>query len=213
MVTTHIVKAFEDELDQLSDLLSQLGHFVETAMEDSMRALINFDTKLAEKVIDEDKIANDLFQSIEEAAISIIARRQPMASDLRMVISAIRMAKDLERIGDLAKNNAKRSKAIGDAMPPETLVRGIERVHSLALGQIKRALNSFTEDDSVVAREVWSSDSEIDAVYTSLFREMLTYMMENPNYITPCTHLLFCAKNLERIGDHATNFYLSTTIL
>lgn len=201
----HIVTAYEEELEDLRSKISELGGFVETAMQSSMKALISFDQSLAERVIREDQIANDMFQNIEEAAISIMARRQPMAKDLRMVISSIRMAKDLERIGDLAKNNAKRAQIIGDDMPPATLVRGLERVSLLAIHQVKRAMDSYIHSDSKAAMEVWSGDGEIDSVYTSLFREMLTYMMENPRYITPCTHLLFCAKNLERMGDHATN--------
>lgn len=142
---------------------------------------------------------------MEESAILTIARRQPLAVDLRETISAIRVSGDVERIGDLAKNIAKRALAIGEEFQPQKIVVGLQHMSDLVLGQLKDVLDAYTQQDTAKAVDVWKRDGAIDALYTSLFRELLTYMMEDPRNITPCTHLLFMAKNLERIGDHATN--------
>lgn len=207
MVLTHnhIVTSFEEELQDVARMVTELGGIVEVALKDSVTALARQDLRLADQVIQTDRRADNLFEKIEEAAINLIARRQPLAKDLRIVISSLRMAKDLERVGDLAKNIAKRTRAIGDDMPSKNLVLGIQRLTEMVSEQLNRVLDSFSRDDSELAEEVWSRDDRVDAMYTSLFREMLTYMMENPRNISPCTHLLFCAKNIERIGDHATN--------
>jgi phosphate transport system protein len=134
-----------------------------------------------------------------------IARRQPMAVDLREIVGALRLANDLERVGDLAKNIAKRVAALeGDFRPPK-LIRGVEHMSSMVQAQLKLVLDSYAERDVNKALTVWKSDEEIDAICTSLFRELLTYMMEDPRNITFCMHLMFCAKNIERMGDHATN--------
>jgi phosphate transport system protein len=146
-----------------------------------------------------------LQHEIEQKAVFTIARRQPMAVDLREIIAALRLSNDLERIGDLAKNIAKRVVALNGDFPPPKLIRGIEHMSDLVLGQLKEVLDSYARRDSARAVDVWKGDDKIDAVYTSLFRELLTYMMEDPRNITLCTHLLFCAKNIERMGDHATN--------
>ena len=135
----------------------------------------------------------------------MIARRQPMAQDLREIMAAIHIATDLERVGDLAKNTAKRVFAVESNFASQRLVAGVEHISEMSLAQLKTVLDSYASRDLAAARSVWERDDEIDAMYTSLFRELLTYMMEDPRNITFCTHLLFCAKNLERIGDHATN--------
>ncbi len=146
-----------------------------------------------------------LQREIEERAILTIARRQPMAVDLREIVGALRVSNDLERIGDLAKNIAKRVIALGPASYPTQVIRGVEHMADLVLGQVKQVLDAYARRDVPQAMEVWRGDEEIDAVNNSLFRELLTYMMEDPRNITFCTHLLFCAKNIERMGDHATN--------
>ncbi|MCL4140969.1 UNVERIFIED_CONTAM: hypothetical protein GTU68_033822 [Idotea baltica] len=172
---------------------------------DAMRALIRADAFMAKRVIAEDRDLDSLQRLVEENAVRTIAKRQPMASDLREIIAALRVANDLERCGDLAKNIAKRAIAIqGLALPPK-LIHGIEHISELTQAQLARVLDAYVTKDVDSAEFVWRNDDEIDAMYTSLFRELLTYMMEDPRNISSCTHLLFCAKNVERIGDHATN--------
>jgi phosphate transport system protein len=154
-------------------------------------------------------------REIYEKAVLVIAKRQPMASDLREIIGSIRIASDLERVGDLGKNIAKRVIAVHTMAQPRKLVRGLEHLAELALTQLKEVLDAFATRSPDLANSIRERDEEIDAIYTSLFRELLTYMMEDPRNITACTHLLFCAKNIERIGDHATNiaetvYYVAT---
>ena len=144
-------------------------------------------------------------REIEEKAVLTIARRQPMAVDLREIVAALRVCSDLERIGDLAKNIAKRVMVLDDEASPTQLMRGVERMANMALAQLKQVLDAYGGRDLSAALEVWNGDEQIDAMCTSLFRELLTYMMEDPRNITFCIHVMFCAKNLERMGDHATN--------
>jgi len=205
VANNHIVSSFNEELGDISRMVTELGGIVEVALLESVSALVKQDHRLADRVIQTDRRADALFEEIEESAITLIATRQPVAQDLRIVIAAIRMANDLERVGDLAKNIAKRTRAIGDDMPSTNLLHGIQRLADLVAKQLNRVLDSFAQEDTSLAEEVWSRDDQVDAMYTSIFREMLTYMMENPRNISPCAHLLFCAKNIERIGDHATN--------
>jgi phosphate transport system protein len=146
-----------------------------------------------------------LQRDIEEKAILTIARRQPMAIDLREVVGALRICNDLERIGDLAKNIAKRVAALSGDFRPHKLIRGVEHMSTLVLSQLKQVFDAYAGRDLASALAVWQGDEQIDAMCTSLFRELLTYMMEDPRNITFCIHLLFCAKNIERMGDHATN--------
>jgi phosphate transport system protein len=162
------------------------------------------DRKLADLIVANDKKIDALETQVEEKAILTIAKRQPMAADLRHVIVAIRIAADIERIGDLAKNVAKRTHAIDDDVPRK-LAAGLTRMGQLSQNQIKLVLDAFAGNNAAQALEVWRHDDELDALYNSIFRELLTYMMEDPRMIGACTHLLFAAKNLERIGDHATN--------
>jgi len=211
----HIVTSFEDDLQGLSRSIAEMGGRAEQIVEHSIAALLGADASLAHEVIEADKKVDALHRQIEESAILVIARRQPLAQDLRETVAAIRIASDLERIGDLGKNIAKRAVVIQNETFSQKVRVGVEHLAELGLRQVKKVLDAYASRDVEKAREVCAQDQEIDAVYTSLFRELLTYMMEDPRNITMCTHLLFCAKNLERIGDHATNiaetvFYLIT---
>lgn len=205
MASQHTVRAFDDDLTFLARRLAAMGGHAERLVDQAVKALVNADAGLARKVVEDDAILDATQREIDDRAILVIARRQPMADDLREVIGAIRISADLERVGDLAKNIAKRVAAVADSRQPASLFRGIEALSEMALTQLKDVLDVHASRD--VAR-LWSMrdrDEQIDAMYTSLFRELLTYMMEDPRNISSCTHLLFCAKNIERIGDHATN--------
>ncbi|MFN8832139.1 MAG: phosphate signaling complex protein PhoU [Labrys sp. (in: a-proteobacteria)] len=214
-MSDHIVTSFDQELRALRNMIAEMGGYAEKALVDSVNALIKRDAALAQRVIALDGTVDALQASVEERAILLIARRQPMATDLREVISAIRVSNDLERIGDLAKNIAKRVVALNGQTQPAKFFGGFDHMADLVLDQLKQVLDAYAQRNFEVAAEVWRSDGAIDAMYTSLFRELLTYMMEDPRNIGFCTHLLFCAKNIERIGDHATNIaetvhYLAT---
>ncbi len=201
----HIVASFDEDLKELAHKISEAGGLAERSVERSVRALVTIDTAEARKVIEDDAQIDNLQRDIEEKAITTIARRQPVAHDLREIVAAINIANDLERVGDLAKNTAKRVIAIGPQFQPQQFVHGVEHLAELAMEQLKNVLDSYVARDLDQALVVWRRDDEIDVLYTSLFRELLTYMMEDPRNISFCTHLLFCAKNIERIGDHATN--------
>jgi phosphate transport system protein len=172
---------------------------------ESVDALIRRDVALGKRVVAADLEIDRLQHAIEERAVLTIARRQPMAIDLREIVGAMRVATDLERIGDLAKNMGKRVAALENDFQPLKLIRGLEHMTDLVLSQVKSVLDAYAAHDLPAAMAVWKGDEEVDAICTSLFRELLTYMMEDPRNITACTHLLFMAKNIERIGDHATN--------
>ncbi|MBY3172296.1 MULTISPECIES: phosphate signaling complex protein PhoU [Rhizobium] len=215
MASTHIYSAYDDDLKFLSRRISEMGGLAEQMVAEAVRALVNGDTALAQKVISDDVILDHAEREIGDKAIVTIARRQPMASDLREIMGSIRIAADLERVGDLGKNTAKRVIAVQSTGVPRKLARGLEHLSELALVQLKEVLDVYTNRSADKANAIRERDNEIDAMYTSLFRELLTYMMEDPRNITSCTHLLFCAKNIERIGDHATNiaetiFYMTT---
>jgi phosphate transport system protein len=201
----HIVTSYENELRDLTRKVAEMGGRAERLVADSVAALMKRDTELAERVIVQDKAVDVLQREIEEDSIAMIARRQPLATDLREIVSALRVAGDLERIGDLAKNTAKRALALDGEYRAQKQLRGVEHMSEIAIEQLKAVLDAYSNHDDARALEVWKRDGEIDAIYTSLFRELLTYMMEDPRHITLCTHLLFAAKNIERIGDHATN--------
>ncbi len=201
----HTVRSYEDELALLDKKIAHMGGLAENNLGQSFEALERRDPKLAETVIRSDRAIDALQREIEELVISIIARRQPMADDLRHVMAAIRISGDLERIGDLAKNIAKRALAIAHETHPKPLISGFRHMVELALRQLKDVLDAYAERDSQRALQVWTEDAQIDAMYNSLFRELLTYMMEDPRNIGLSTHLLFGAKNIERVGDHTTN--------
>ncbi len=201
----HTSTAFDDDLRELSSRLAEMGGLAERLLADSVRALVKRDTDLAQRVIASDVQIDLLLREIEEKAVLTIARRQPMAVDLREIVAALRISNDLERVGDLAKNTAKRVLALDGEYQAPRLLRGVEHMSEMVLAQLKEVLDAYGARDDKRAVAVWKRDGEVDAMYTSLFRELLTYMMEDPRHITLCTHLLFCAKNIERIGDHATN--------
>ena len=203
-MTEHTAKAFDVDLQELTRMVAEMGGLAEKQVADAVGALARRDAERAKRVLAMDASVDALQQEIEEKAVLTIARRQPMAVDLREVVSALRIANDLERIGDLAKNIAKRVALTGD-FHPQKLIRGVEHMAAMVLGQLKEVLDSYGGHDLVKAMMVWKGDEEIDAMCTSLFRELITYMMEDPRNITFCIHLMFSAKNIERMGDHATN--------
>ncbi len=205
MMQEHTAKAFDADLQELNKYVAQMGGLAEKAIADSVDALVRLDTTLAAHVVSVDQAIDTLQREIEEKAILTIARRQPMAIDLREIVGAMRVATDLERIGDLAKNMGKRVAALENDFQPLKLIRGLEHMTDLVLSQVKSVLDAYAAHDLPAAMAVWKGDEEVDAICTSLFRELLTYMMEDPRNITFCIHLMFCAKNIERMGDHATN--------
>jgi phosphate transport system protein len=204
-MTDHTMKAFDSDLQDLARMVAEMGGYAEKQIADSVNALARRDSALAQRVTAADTNIDALQREIEEKAVLTIAKRQPMAVDLRDIVGALRFANDLERIGDLAKNIAKRVIALNSEFPPPKLIRGVEHMADLVLGQMKAVLDAYARRDDSKAMMVWRGDEEIDAVCTSVFRELLTYMMEDPRNITFCIHLMFCAKNIERMGDHATN--------
>jgi phosphate transport system protein len=201
----HTAKAFDVDLQELARMVAEMGGLAEKQVADAVDALAKRDTALAQRVTAADAAIDTLQREIEEKAVLTIARRQPMAIDLRDIVGALRIANDLERIGDLAKNIAKRVIALNAEFPPPKLIRGVEHMTDLVLEQLKAVLDAYARRDDDKAMAVWRGDEEIDAVCTSVFRELLTYMMEDPRNITFCIHLMFCSKNIERMGDHATN--------
>ncbi len=205
MMTQHTVKEFDEDLKSLSEMIAEMGGLAEQLVAESISALLSRDLAAAQRIIERDRVIDSLQHAVEEKAVLTIAKRQPMAVDLREVVAALRVSNDLERIGDLAKNIAKRVVALEGQLQPPKLAGGVDHMGELVLGQLKEVLDAYSRRDAVRALQVWKRDGEIDAIYTSLFRELLTYMMEDPRNIGFCTHLLFCAKNIERIGDHATN--------
>lgn len=205
MTEHHTVKAFDSDLQELARMVAEMGGLAERQVADAVDALARRDTALAQRVTAADAQIDALQREIEEKSVLTIARRQPVASDLREVVGALRLANDVERIGDLAKNIAKRVIALNGEFPPPKLIRGVEHMTDLLLGQLKAVLNAYARRSVAEAMAVWRGDEEIDAVCTSVFRELLTYMMEDPRNISFCMHLMFCAKDIERMGDHATN--------
>lgn len=204
-MTKHTVTAFDTDLNDLLLMLAEMAGWVERSVEVAVDSLRSGDRDAAERVIADDDKVDESDRQVESHAVLLIARRQPMGDDLRVIVSAMRVSQDLERVGDLAKNIAKRALIIDGSFQQRQLAHGVDNLARLVLGQLKRSIEAFVERDITKAEAVWRNDTEVDALYTSLFRELLTYMMEDPRNISSCTHLLFCAKNLERIGDHATN--------
>ena len=205
MPSQHTVRSYDEELKFLSHKIAEMGGHAERMVEQSVAAIVNADNALAQRVISDDLILDASEREIDDKAVMIIAKRQPMAVDLREIIGSIRISADLERVGDLGKNIAKRVAAVSESRQPVKLYRWLETLAELALTQLKDVLDAYASRSVQQINVVRDRDDEIDAMYTSLFRELLTYMMEDPRNISACTHLLFCAKNIERIGDHATN--------
>jgi len=204
MSTEHIVKAYDVELNTLIDLIARMGGLAEKQLADAVQSVFKRDTELAVRTVESDVRIDELEQEVDAIAVQLLALRQPMADDLREVIAALKISSDLERIGDYAANIAKRVAALSQ-VPAVKPAHVIPRMGHLAQSMIRRVLDAYAERDADKAVEVRNADEEVDEMYTSLFRELLTYMMEDPRDISACTHLLFIAKNIERIGDHATN--------
>ena len=205
LMSEHTAKAFDADLQELTGKVAEMGGRVEKVIAEAIQALSHRDTALAQRIIAADPTIDGLQREIEEKSILTIARRQPMAVDLRDVVGALRVVNDLERMGDLAKNIAKRVLALQGDFNPQKLIRGVEHMASLVIDQVRQVLDAYASRDLESAMVVWKGDQDVDAMCTSLFRELLTYMMEDPRNITFCIHLMFCAKNIERMGDHATN--------
>jgi len=204
-VVNHTVKSYDRELDTLARRIAEMGGIAEKMVVDAMDALSNADTVLAHQVVATDPRLDALQREIENLSVMTIARRQPVAVDLRELIGAIRIVGDLERVGDLAKNIAKRTIKIGaEARVPRAIV-GLKHMNEVATELMKDVLDAYAQRDAERAREVWERDVDLDALEDSVFRDLLTHMMEDPRNISFCAHLLFCSKNIERIGDHATN--------
>ena len=205
MGSEHTATAFDSDLQELTRLVAEMGGLAERMIVESVDALIRRDITLGQRVVAADIEIDKLQHVIEERAVLTIARRQPMAVDLREIVGAMRVATDLERIGDLAKNMGKRVAALESDFQPLKLIRGLEHMTDLVQSQVKSVLDAYAAHDLPSAIAVWKGDEEVDAICTSLFRELLTYMLEDPRNISFCIHLMFCAKNVERMGDHATN--------
>jgi phosphate transport system protein len=200
----HTVKSFGEQLDALSALVAQMGGLAEAQFASAIEAIARRDSNAAERTVGGDSRIDEIQQEIEERALKLLALRQPMAVDLRETLAAIKTAAELERIGDLAKNIAKRAMVL-NREPPIRLTQSLARMGKAAQIQLKQVLDAFSNRNAEEAEAVWNRDGEIDEIYNSLFRELLTYMMEDPRTIGLCTHLLFVAKNIERSGDHCTN--------
>ncbi len=201
----HTVTSFDEELEHIDRLIRDMGDLAGMMVQSSTRALLGSDNALAQRIISDDSVMDARQRELDEASITLIAKRQPMAQDLRSVVGAIRMAADLERIGDLAKNIAKRVGAVVQTPTQRSLALSIDSMAEMVLLQVKGVVDAYVARDAQSLRELRDRDEKVDIKYTAVFRELLTYMMEDPRNITACTHLLFCAKNLERIGDHVTN--------
>ncbi len=204
MEAEHIVRSYDEELRDLNEMIARMGGLTESQIARAIEALVSRNPDLAETVVADDERVDDLNYEIDEKATVLIALRQPMAFDLRNIIAALKIAADLERIADYASNIARRSLALSEVAPVRP-VNAIPRMSRQVQQMIKEVLDAYVERNVDKAMAVWASDREVDDMYTSLFRELLTYMMEDPRSITPCTHLLFIAKHIERVGDHVTN--------
>jgi len=201
----HTTRAFDADLQELARKIAEMGRLDGEQIADAIDALVKRDTALAKRVIAADDRVDALQRQIEEKAATTIARRQPMAVDLREILGALRISNDLERIGDLAENVAKRMMLVTEEHRLNEVVLQLRHMVDVVRDQLARVLQSYERRDVALALDVWRKDQEIDALNTGLFRELLTFMMEDPRNITFCTHMLFCAKNIERMGDHATN--------
>ncbi|MSO69678.1 MAG: phosphate signaling complex protein PhoU [Alphaproteobacteria bacterium] len=203
-MTDHIVKSYDEELNRMTGVIAQMGGLVEQQISASVAALVRRDTERAAEIVAIDRRIDMLEDEVEQLALRLLALRNPVAFDLRRVTTALKIASDLERMGDYAANVAKRTITLSK-LEPIRLSLQVPRIAELVQGMVKDVLDAYVDRDVEKALSVWGRDEDVDAVYNSLFRELLTYMMEDPRHITPCTHMLFIAKNLERIGDHATN--------
>jgi phosphate transport system protein len=200
----HLVKSYDLELKRLGNMITEMGGLVESQVANAAIAIMERDTERATLVVETDPKVDAIEREVEQFVIRLLALRQPMAADLRNIVAALKITGDLERMGDYAANVAKRSIVLSQFQLPLSL-SGLGHMAQLVQANLKLIIDAVSEKDAAKAIEVWRSDKVIDDLYNTVFRELVTYMMEDPRNITPCTHLLFIAKNLERIGDHATN--------
>ncbi|HWX49961.1 MAG TPA: phosphate signaling complex protein PhoU [Roseomonas sp.] len=200
----HIVRSYEEQLKRLRELVARMGGLAERQVADAVNALIRRDVELASEVIGRDGEIDALEMEIENFCVRLLALRQPMASDLRLIVAAMKISTDIERIGDYARNAAKRAIVVSQ-QPQLGSLNGFQWMARLVQENLKDAMDALVKEDPATAERVWGADAPVDDIYNGIFREMLTHMMEDPRNITAATHLLFIAKNLERIGDHATN--------
>ena len=204
-MTEHTVTAYGQELSALKADIVRMGGLAVAQVNAAVATITSQDPTLIQSVVDQDAQLDILEAETEQLAVRMIALRQPVAQDLRHTLAAMRIANNLERCGDLAKNIARRAALMGGAEPTSILSGSMERMGQLVISRLMQVLSAYEAQDDVAATDVWSRDREIDQQYDSLFRELVTYMMGDPRTIGACAHLLFVAKNLERIGDHATN--------
>ncbi|MEM9733201.1 MAG: phosphate signaling complex protein PhoU [Pseudomonadota bacterium] len=204
MSNAHIVKAFDDDLKQIEALILEMGGMVESQITQATKALLTRDEELAIAVRKADKPIDRMESEVDELTLKVLAMRQPMADDLRAVICALKVSSNLERIGDYAKNIAKRTIPLSETSHIDTAETTIKRMSQTVREMVRDALNAYVNKDVETADALILRDEEVDHMHNTLFRELLTYMMEDPRHITPCMHLLFIAKNLERMGDHTT---------
>ena len=203
-MSEHIVKSHGAALDRLRALLAEMGGLVEIQLGLAAQAILSRDNEAAARAVEGDPKIDALEREVEDSVVRLLALRQPMAADLRMVIASLKTASDLERIGDFAANAGKRAIAMAQFQARWPL-GGLGHMTRLAQQQLRAVVDAFDAGDAQRAAEVWRGDEAIDGIYNTVFRELITYMMEDPRNITPCAHLLFIAKNLERVGDHVTN--------
>ena len=204
MSSEHVVKGYDDELRKLNNIITEMGGLAESQLSVAIDAVVERDSELAASVVEGDSKVDQLQRDLDNLALRLLALRQPVARDLREIFAAIKIASDLERMCDYAANVAKRSIALNQA-PPAQPVYALPRMARLAQLLVKDVIDAYVARDPDKAYAVWMRDEELDEMYASLFRELLTYRMEDPRNISASTHLLFMAKNIERIGDHATN--------
>jgi phosphate transport system protein len=204
MSSEHIVKSYDEELNHLNENILKMGGLAEALLASAIESISQRDPELAAATVREDSKIDEIEAEIDQQVIRLLALRQPMARDLRNIVGALKMAPDIERVGDYAANVAKRAIPLCD-FPPAKSISTVPRMGKIVQHMIKNVLDAFTEGNAEKAKEVWARDEEVDDLYDGMFRELLTYMMEDPRNITPCTHLMFIAKNIERIGDHITN--------
>jgi phosphate transport system protein len=200
----HTVKSYDEELAYLNNLIARMGGLAEAQLDGALLSLVRRDSDLAGKVIALDSKVDELEQEVHAFTIRMLALRQPVAQDLRTIVGAIKVAGDLERIADYAANDAKRALVLNQLRPVKP-IGGLPRLGHLVQELVKGVIDAYIEHDVEKAHKIWKMDEQVDEMYTGLFRELITYMMEDPRNITPCIHLMFIAKNIERVGDHATN--------
>ncbi len=204
-MSDHIVTAYDRDLEAIQALIMKMGGLVERALVNAATSLAERDVDMAARVLEEDRLIDRLEDQVNEAAARLIALRAPTARDLRAVLSVMKISGNLERVGDYAKNLAKRTSALAQMMPPEDAAKSLRRLAREVEAMLRDVLDAYVRRDADLATEVRLRDREVDQMYNALFRELLTHMMEDPRNITACMHLHFIAKNLERMGDHVTS--------